>query len=217
MTVKELDEKYQASMLNYQQMIESQKEAARKAAEYNDLAETAAAAGDLDAYKKNRADAIDAESLAYVLDKQIKKAGENPVFNETEVAEAWRRYTAEYGKSLASKRKRFDKLKTELLDEYASMVQLQRDACATRERIGAYIGKGRSATAGYEECDNAFDKRFEMDMIPHEKGLAYIRGANTDDADLIYFLANMGITDAVALAQNNDAQTVVRVVRFHKA
>ena len=215
MTVKELDEKYQASMLNYQQMIESQKEAARKAAEYNDLAETAAAAGDLDAYKKNRADAIDAESLAYVLDKQIKKAGENPVFNETEVAEAWRRYTAEYGKSLASKRKRFDKLKTELLDEYASMVQLQRDACATRERISAYIGKGRNTVA--MERDNAFDKRFEMDMIPHKKGLAYIIGANTEDADLIYFLANMGITDAVALAQNNDAQTVVRVVHFHKA
>lgn len=215
MTVKELDEKYQTSMLNYQQMIESQKEAARKAEEYNDLAETAAAAGDLDAYKKNRADAIDAESLAYVLDKQIKKAGENPVFNETEVAEAWRRYAAEYGKSLAGKRKRFDKLKTELLEEYASMVQLQRDACATRERISAYIGKGRNTVA--MECDKTFDKRFEMDMIPHEEGLAYIRGANTDDTDLIYFLANMGITNAVALAHNNDAQTVVRVVRFHKA
>ena len=215
MTVKELDEKYQSAMTNYQQMIEAQKDAERKAAEYNELAETAAAAGELEAYKKSKADAIDAESLAYVLEKQIEKTGANSVFSEDEVFDAWHRYAAEYGKNLAIKRKRFEKLKTELLEEYAGMVQLQRDACATRERISAYIGMNRRGAAN--EIDNVFDKRFEMDLIPINDGLTSIRGANTCDADAVFYIANMGIKDVVELARNNDAQTVVRVVRFHKA
>ena len=213
MTVKELDEKIQESILNKQKLTDRQRTAEMKAQTLNAEAETAAASGDVEKYRELRSQATEQGELAYVLKKQIERDEGNVC--DADVTEAWARYRAEYEKKLNAGLKTFRESKMNMLRQYAEMVTLQRDACATRERLTRYLGREVAPLAGGK--DRALETRFSMEYIPNEECLASIMGANVEDADAIYYLANLGIKDAVALSRNVDAQKIVNVVRYHRA
>lgn len=216
MTIKEIDEKVQADILNQQIMTEKQKTAERNAQNLNAEAEAAAVAGDLDKYRELKTKAVEQEEIAYVLGKQIER-GETRI-DPDDISDAWNRYRADYEKKLHAGLKSFRETKLTMLRKYAEMVSLQRDACATRERLARYIGSTVTPLAAGK--DKGLEIRFLMDCIPcAENGTAgnlSIQGSDIRDPDAAYYLSSLG-KEALALARDPEAQTVRNVVRYHRA
>ena len=217
-SVKEIEKKYTAAMEEYKNLIARQAEMQRKADSLNEEAEAAAVSGNIEQYKAIKAEASDAEAAAYVMKKRIEKSGAENVFSKEEVMQAWENYAADYNKQLKGMLKKFYDTKTELLLQYSAMVEAQRAACATREKIGAYIGMKIEPLAG--GIDNHFDGLMPMDYIPcmkaGETGALMIRGARIKDADACYYLASLKKSD-MELYRDPEAQKVISVVESHHA
>lgn len=217
-SVKEIEKKYMAAMDEYKSLIARQAEMRQKAERLNDEAEAAAVSGNIEQYKALKAEASDAEAAAYVMQKRIEKSGAEDVFSREEVMQAWDNYAADYNKQLKGMLKKFYDTKAELLLQYSAMVEAQRAACATREKIGAYIGLKINPLIG--GIDNRFDGLMPMKYIPcmaaGERGTLSIRGARIQDADACYYLASLKKSD-VDLYRDPEAQKVITVVESHHA
>lgn len=215
-SVKEIEKKYMAAMEEYKNLIARQEEMQRKADSLNEEAEAAAVSGNIEQFKAIKAEASDAEAAAYVMKKRIEKSGAEDLFSREEVMQAWGNYAADYNKQLKGMLKKFYDTKAELLLQYSAMVDAQRAACATREKIGAYIGmKINPVAAG---VDNDFDGLMPMDYIPcmkvGEAGTLMIHGSRIQDADACYYLASL---KKAALYEDAEAQRIVSVVAAHHA
>ena len=214
MTVKEIDKMVQDRLENHKNMIERQKEAERNAVRLNEEAEAAAVAGDVQKYRDLKSEAIEQESLAYVIGKQIENDDDR--LDEAEAADAWKKYRADYEKKLNAGMKTFRETKLTMLRTYAEMVSLQRDACETRERLSRYLGKTPSIVGK----DNVIEGRFPMEYLPcidvAEAGALSIRGTRIEDPDAAYYLSSFG-KNGQDLANDPEAHTVYKVVKDHRA
>ena len=216
MTIKEIDKMIQDRQANHQSMIERQKEAERNAVRLNEEAEAAAVAGDVQKYRDLKSEAIDQESLAYVIGKQIENDDDR--LDEAEALDAWKKYRADYEKKLNAGMKTFRETKLTMLRTYAEMVSLQREACATRERLSRYIGKIPSPVAAGR--DKMIEGRFPMEYLPcidvAEAGALSIIGARIEDPDAAYYLSSFG-KNGQDLANDPEAHMVYNVVKDHRA
>lgn len=214
MTVKEIDKMVQDRLENHKNMIERQKEAERNAVRLNEEAEAAAVAGDVQKYRDLKSEAIEQESLAYVIGKQIENDDDR--LDEAEASDAWKKYRADYEKKLNAGMKTFRETKLTMLRTYAEMVSLQRDACETRERLSRYLGKTPSLVGK----DNMIEGRFPMEYLPcidvAEAGALSIRGTRIEDPDAAYYLSSFG-KNGQDLANDPEAATVYNVVKNHRA
>ena len=215
-TVKDIDKKYQEHMSACQRMIEQQANAKREADQLNREAEAAACDGNLEEYSALKNKAREAEDLAYVLEKQIEKRNTGDLFTDEEISAAWDSCAEEHNRLLNEKLKKYNATRTDMLRQYAEMVTLQRETCAIRERLGAYIGMKKEALAP----DYGLGRRFPMEYIPclknGENGTLTIRGANIQDPDAAFYLASFG-KEAQDLAHDDKAQAAVHVVGFHQS
>ena len=100
----------------------------------NARAESAAAAGDEELYLNLTDEASRISRRIYVKKKVIDIPPEKEI-TEEEVTAAWREYAAEFDKNYNKKYEKFKKVRQELCDIYADMIEDQCCILQTRERI----------------------------------------------------------------------------------
>lgn len=176
MKIKDIDKKYQDSLSEHQRLIEDEAKAKRRAEQYRDEAEEAALAENVDLYESLQAKASHEEAVAYVLSKRIENNNVKRL-DEAEVLEAWEDYASDYDKKLMDGWKQFNETKKKLLHQYAELVDMQYEACATRKRLAGYIASDV--------------KRFEMNFIPCLNENVSFAGMYVHDADMVYCLAEL--------------------------
>ena len=223
-TIKDIENQLKATEQARLQLEKTKKENEDQAKEYRTQADAAAVAGDLTRYKELKALADDAEAVAYVCGKQLE-AEQGEAVTKEQTQEAWADYAEQYGKKLAAKLKEFDKAKTEMLKLYAEAVDLQAEACATRERLAEYAGVRYSAGR-----DGRLDAEYPMGYISCDIATAggqyciTMPGLGIEDKDAVYYLANdmekrkVGTPcELLNRAKDSTANKVCQVVRLHRA
>ncbi|MBR6208903.1 MAG: hypothetical protein IKQ69_07880 [Oscillospiraceae bacterium] len=186
-----------------------QKEAARLADDLKAKADAAAVAGDVAAYRRYKAEADEQEAVAHVRAAQLSKAS-NPISRE-DCAAAWSGYRKDYEKSLSSKLAELDKARAAFIKAYTDAVDLQAQACATRERLGVFIGINAADPLSAE-----LDSAFPMLTIPSENGPDVFTLkcplVGNQDPDLAFVIVNTGST-RLNLATDPAVQRLLTVVR----
>lgn len=211
MTIKDIEKQMEATEKAREQLAKTKQENEEQAKEYRAKADAAAIAGDVASYKELKALADDAEAVAYVCGKQLEAEQGNAVTPE-QTQEAWADYAKAYNKKLADKLDKAKKAKAEYLREYMEAVDLQREACRTRERLAACAGVKEHRAEGF----------YPMDYIPcntsnnGRKPVVDLRGTAIQDPDAVALLASLGL-DGADLAGDERQRIVFSVVFAHKA
>ncbi len=211
MTIKEIEKQVEATEKAREQLAETKRESEQLAQEYRARADEAASIGNVESYKELKSLADDAEAVAYVCGKQLEAEQGNAVTLE-QTQEAWEDYAEAYNKKLAAKLKKVQAAKAEYLREYMEAVDLQREACCTRERLAECAGVKAHRTEGF----------YRMDYIPYNsmsngrKPLVSLSGAAIQDPDAVALLASLGI-DGAKLTGDERQQIIYAVVAEHKA
>ena len=211
MTIKEIEKQMEVTEKAREQLAKTKQENEEQAKKYRAKADEAAAAGDVASYKELKALAEDAEAVAYVCGKQLDAEQDKAVTPE-QTQEAWEEYAEAYNKKLAAKLKKMQTAKAEYLKEYMEAVDLQREACLTRERLAAYA----------EVKPHRLDVFYQMDYIPcntmlnGRKPLISLNGTPLNDPDAVALLASLGM-DGNDLAGDERQKIVYTVVYEHKA
>ena len=211
MTIKEIEKQMEATEKAREQLAKTKRENEEQAKEYRAKADAAATAGDVASYKELKALADDAEAVAYVCGKQLEAEQGNAVTPE-QTQEAWEDYAEAYNKKLAAKLKKVQAAKAEYLREYMEAVDLQREACHTREKLAGYAAVKAHRVEGL----------YRMDYIPcnsmsnGRKPLVSLSGAAIQDPDAVALLASLGI-DGAQLTGDERQRIIYAVVAEHKA
>ena len=211
MTIKDIEKQMEATEKAREQLAKTKQENEEQAKEYRAKADAAATAGDVATYKEYKALADDAEAMAYVCGKQLT-AEQGKAVTAEQTQDAWENYAGGYNKKLAAKLKKVQAAKAEYLREYMEAVDLQREACRTREQLAAYAGVKEHRAEGF----------YPMDYLPcnnmsnGRKPLVSIRGANIQDPDAVALLASLGM-DELDLSRDERTRIVCAVVGSHRA
>lgn len=211
MTIKDIEAQVEATKKAREQLEKSKRDNEAQAKEYREKADAAATAGDVATYKEYKALADDAEAMAYVCGKQLA-AEQGKAVTAEQTQDAWENYVGGYNKKLAAKLKKVQAAKAEYLREYMEAVDLQREACRTRERLAAYAGVKEHRAEGF----------YPMDYIPcntsnnGHKPVVDLRGANIQDPDAVALLASLGM-DELDLSRDERTRIVCAVVGSHRA
>lgn len=213
MKIKDVDKKFNDANEALIKLIEARNNASKQAEDLKAQAEEAAVSGDLDQYKKLKAQADDLEAFVYVQGKQIEKIKQNPAVSNKDVSDAWEDYVKTYDKDLKAKLDRFHEAKNKLLKEFVEMVDMQNNALATRERLASYIGKEKVNLT----LDGGLGSMFPMNYIPcigrgierNGNELA-LRGTSVCDPDAVYYLNSLGKKEK--LYDSIEEQTIKNVL-----
>lgn len=187
-TPKEIDAKVQAAADAKAKLRAEEEQAGTDLQNLKAEAEAAIDAGDVDLYLsiKSRISRVEAESI--VRKRQIEKTSA-PVTRE-ECDEAWATYRADYEKTLTKLLTVLETKRREFIKAYMDAVALQEQACATRERLGGYIGINLSALV------DEVPSEFPMMTIPTHLGIDDFTlscpPVGALDKDLAYVIANSG-------------------------
>lgn len=210
MTIKDIEKQMEATTKAREQLARTKLENEEQAQEFRAKADAAATAGDVVSYKELKALADDAEAMAYVCGKQLEAEQGNAVTKDQTI-EAWAGYAEAYNKKLAAKLKKMQAAKADYLREYMEAVELQREACRTREQL-----------AGYAEVDKSkVERLYQMDYIPcnnlmnNRRPLVSLNGTGIQDPDAVALLASLGI-DGAELTGDERQRIVFSVVSAHK-
>lgn len=211
MTIKEIEKQVESTREAREQMQRAQQENEKQAREYRIKADAAAIAGDVATYKELKALASDAEAVAYVCKRQLEAETENPVTKEQTV-EAWDEYATGYNKKIAAKLEKVKKAKAAFIQEYLEAVDMQREACTTRERLAMYAGVK----------DDRIEGIYRMEYIPCKDGMSggkpivTLNGAGIKDPDAVTVLASLG-KDSLQLINDERQQIMSAVVAGHRS
>ena len=211
MTIKDIEAQVEATKKAREQLEKSKRDNEAQAKEYREKADAAATAGDVATYKEYKALADDAEAMAYVCGKQLT-AEQGKAVTVEQTQDAWENYAGGYNKKLAAKLKKVQAAKAEYLREYMEAVDLQREACATREKLAKCAGVDQAKV----------EWKYPMDYLPcnnmsnGRKPLVSIRGANIQDPDAVALLASLGM-DELDLSRDERNRIVCAVVGSHRA
>ena len=96
-----------------------------------------AKAGNLEAYKKEKAAMTDCEDELYVLRNKTKA---DTFISREEGLKAWKKYCPEYEKELASLTAEYRKEAEKLLDKFLEIVEIQNQALEAREKLAEACG-----------------------------------------------------------------------------
>ena len=173
--------------------------------------QAAAKSDDVDAYlaKKSEKDRIDA--LLYVKRSALNNIPD--VLPVEEVSDAWAAYADTYNKALRKKMKAYTELRQKLSDAFIEMVNLQLEACTTREKLAKYTG---NTVEFLNPC--IVDKVFAMDYMPCDETSMSLHGTpwRISDPDTLYYLAGVE-SDARKLFESEIAKKIISVVKFHRS
>lgn len=171
--------------------LQLQNEDERVNAERNRLkAEASVALDEADAEKYlsigKQLERLDVDSLIHK--RQLEKASV-PVTRE-ECISAWADYRPGYEKAFTASMSVLDKARAAYLKAYNDVVDLQEEACKTREELASFCGIKTDALSG-----NDVDLTFPMTTIPNITGVNVVtlRGpAGVLDKDLAFVVAYTG-------------------------
>ena len=210
MTIKDIEKQVEATKEARAQLERSLRDSKDQEKEYRAKADEAAVDGDVVSFKKYKALADDAEAMAYVCRKQLDSEQASPV-TVAQTQEAWAGYAEAYNKKLTAKLKKVQAAKADYLREYMEAVELQREACRTREQLAGYA----------EVAKSKVDYLYQMDYIPCNKAmnnrrpLVSLTGTGIQDPDAVALLASLGI-DGAELTGDERQRIVFSVVSAHK-
>ena len=215
MTIKDIERQLEATEKAREQLVKTKRESDQLALEYRARADEAASIGNVESYKELKALADDAEAVAYVCGKQLEAEQANPItIEQTRVA--WDVYAKEYNKKLAAKISKFETLKADLLREYAEAVELQKEACATREWLADVVQQKPTRAEG----EGSLRYRYPMSYLPcvggNEQPQLRIGGAVIHDPDAVYYLASWKL-DSVKLQADPRTSKFCSVLMSHRA
>lgn len=210
MTIKDIEKQMEATEKAREQLAKTKQENEEQAKEYRAKADAAAIAGDVTSYKELKALADDAEAMVYVCGKQLEAEQGNAVTKE-QTQEAWADYAEAYNKKMAAKQKKVKAAKAEYLREYMEAVDLQREACVTREQLAGYAGLSLDMVERY----------YSMDYLPSNNivtdgPILDLRGTPVRDPDAVALLASLNLSWQ-ELAQDERNRIVSAVVLRHRA
>lgn len=214
-TIKDIEKQLEATKQARIHLAKNKEENEALAKEYRAKADEAAIAGDVARYKEMKALADDAEAVAYVCEKQLEAEQGSAVTYE-QTREAWDGYAVEYNKKLSTALRKFKDLKADMLKAYGEAVELQRNACQTREALADAVGKKPLRIEG----ESSLADLYPMDAIPCYKsivgGTISIKGANIVDPDAVFYLSSFKLTGD-QLLNNPGKRVLCSVVQDHRA
>lgn len=217
-TIDDLDKQAADYAAQIKQLAADAKDYAAKADKLDTEAEAAAAAGDLAGYKKKHNAAEDARAAAHVAEKQGEAMRNATPVTKEEAASAWEEYTKEYNKLIQQRISKYQEIKQQLREAYKSAVDLQQEACATRERLAQHCGIE----------DQLIRKSFAMVTIPCRSGAdntgnLILAGTTNRDPDLCFYLsahmieAKLSTADTAKMTADKIFNQTSAVVSHHKS
>lgn len=148
--------------------------------EYKAQMQTAVDSGDAEAYKTVKAKLSELEDEIMIAKLQLDKISSEDAVTEEEAAEAWEDYRNGYEMQFSSLMEKYEKQKAELLNSYSALVDLQTEACKTREKVAEYRKlSDRGATA----YDLPLDRQFPMQYLP-----VTFNGTSITAGDALFYL-----------------------------
>ncbi len=204
-TVQDLERKAREAAEARDEIKEEEKRLFNETRDLNIQADEAADAGNLDLYLELKKKIETAAAKAYVRKRQLEKK-DSPVTRE-EAASAWADYRADYEKKLSAKLTAVDKARSAFLVAYKDAVDVQADACATRQRLAKFLDQpGDVAVA------------FPMATIPERHGVdvttVHLGAFGILDRDLAFAISNMN-DKPVDLMNSAEARRYISVVIGH--
>jgi len=141
-------------------------------------------AGDVDAYRAKKKELADVSEVLHVKRTYLDNA-KLPV-TEDDARAIWDSFTGKYDKDMEKAISDFVSLREKLVAAYLNMVNMQNEACRTREDLCDVLGISNP------------DRAFPMQYIPVQKGvdaLGLIKKSNMQiqDPDFVYVAACMEI------------------------
>ena len=165
--IEKLESEHQKNMAEKTGIEARAAEMQTKAAALMKQAEQAAEAGDLETYKKYKAQADDASAAAYVAHAQIS-AKLRPISDEA-ARDAWRDYSATTKKRIAAAEADFLKARDSMTEAFVSWMEQLKTARAMRKRLGALMGL-QGDNASTEKTLSAFPIPYpKYDLTPEFK------------------------------------------------
>ena len=138
LTIDEIDALFNKAEKSKTQLLNDIDLLRNNAKALHESAQKAAEAGDLERYKKLKADAANVEAELFVKEAQLK-AATRPVSSE-DIKNAWKEYASKRDKDLELKIKEFEKHRNDLAKEFRSLTDFQADTLRERNHLANYIG-----------------------------------------------------------------------------
>lgn len=136
--IEKLENERQKNMAEKAGLESKVKEMKEKAEALMNQAEQAAETGDLETFKKYKAQADEASTAAYVANAQIA-AKLRPISKEA-AADAWKDYSSSMKKNAEAAEKNFLELRDNMTEAFVAWMEMLQDARAMRKRLGALMG-----------------------------------------------------------------------------
>ena len=175
-------------------------------------ADIAAANGEIEAYREAKAQIELANDEISVSLAQLE-AGLFDV-TQPETIDAWWAYCSTYSPKLKKQLQEVDRARDSYLSAYKAAVDLQREACAARERLAGFIGmtKDDLQIPILYPLETAIKCRTAADGAA---GLLRTGGTTASDPDLVFYLTNLKM-DVLTMQQDPGANEIQAVVRQQK-
>lgn len=146
-------------------------------------------AGDVDTYYQKLQEKEKTAAALHVKKAYLEKISSVVPVSDTAAREAWKSYVSVFNAKLDKQMSAFKAKRDELNAMYAAMVDLQNDACKTREFLARVSG------IPFEFKTFEMHKLSDLTRLPIEtrfttkRGAIKLDGFNCDDPDAVYYLA----------------------------
>ena len=178
MTIKEFDKLIEEDKKKKEALSAEVEELVRQECQLNAEAMTAANAGDVDTYIAKKAAKDKVSATLFVKRKCLDRLGDAVTKEDSRAA--WKDYASDYNKRMKKALADFNAEKAKLCKMYSDMVDLQRDALATRERLAVTVDDDKNA--------------YTMEFIPvrdgNDCGSIGMSAVGYKDPDAIYYLSD---------------------------
>lgn len=210
MKLEELDRQAQERIAKKEELTTRIADLEQREAAANEKAQTAAEAGDVEAYKAASSEALEIGTQLVVARAQHKKLGSgDAIVTQEDAAAAWKDFAGDYNRKFDKLYADLEKKRSDLLAVYRALLDLQYDALEKRDRLAGYAGIKSDGFIGSNPLDNHFSCRYLPDSSKYEK--SHIGGIAATDADAVYYVACLANEKHIAGLDLYDCKDLERV------
>ena len=142
-----------------------------------ELMKREAEAGNLESYKRKKAEVEAAKDELFVLRAQVARG---PGYDKSDVLEAWKDYAEGRDRELKKKLEKYQKNQKALYEEFLEIVDFQNESLRTRVKVAALAGVAiKNAIAAGP--GNA--QQFPLEMLENKSDAKYFAAAGLTDKD----------------------------------
>ena len=217
MKLEELDKQAQERIAKKEELTTRIADLEQRETAANEKAQTAAEAGELEAYKAASSEAQEIVTQLIVARAQHKKLGSgDAIVTQEDAAAAWKDFAGDYDRKFDKLYAELEKKRSDLLSTYRALLDLQYDALEKRDRLAGYAGIKSDSFIGSNPLDNHFSCRYLPESSKYEK--SKINGINASNADAVYYLACLADEKRLAgldFYQSEDLERVKNTIVRH--